>query len=205
MTDPLRPPTRTPPTRAPPAPWLPIPATRLITIEHPAVIRDLPRALETLGGERALSKLAATDGASGLDLRFRLDDMMQPPVQSRTANTCNVLLKVKIPRKNKRVADSSEPPESLESALQRLREAGDGGYTVEAVGLVEKTVRFRDMANYQFNTSRVPFVAKMKESLIDVDYDKLRKFELDPGRGVQPGFYVLPPPAFSATGVQHNY
>lgn len=95
--------------------------------------------------------------------------------------------------------------EEEKSLLQRLPKGRDSRYTIGAVGIVGKTVRFRDMANSQFNTSRMPFVAKMKKALVAVEYHKLRNFELDTGRGVQPGLYVLPPPAFSTTGVQHNY
>ena len=53
------------------------------------------------------------------------------------------------------------------------------------------------------STRRTSLVAK-KEVRLYVEHNKLRKFELELRRGVQPGLYELTPPAFPTTSVQHN-
>lgn len=111
---------------------------------------------------------------------------MQPPIQSRTVPSSSILLKVTVPRrrrKNVQTEEGVEPKRREQTLLGKLR-ASKGKYKVETVGMIERTVRFRgffftsfgwvlwadediDMANYQFNTSRSPFVGKIKETVLD--------------------------------------
>jgi len=85
---------------------------------------------------------------------------MHPPIQSKTVGTNNILLKIRIP-KHKRT--SGEGPDER-SVLEKLRDAG-GEHTVEAVGVIARTVRFRDMANYQFNTADMEIVQRVRVEL----------------------------------------
>ncbi|KAH8147705.1 uncharacterized protein LAJ45_08170 [Morchella importuna] len=195
----------------PPCPWIPIPDQRIICIEHPAIIQNIDKGIATLGGEKALVKLASTNGNSGLMLRFRPDDPMQPPIQSRTVPSNSVLVKITVPRRRRKKRRDAEgravvdprPVEEL-PLLEKLRKS-NGKYKVETVGMIERTVRFRDMANYQFNTSRSPFVAKIKSTVLDCSYPSLQQFALSPGKGHQPILEILPPPSFSNTVMQHTY
>ncbi|KAL7273084.1 tau 95 subunit of transcription factor TFIIIC [Rhizina undulata] len=209
------------------AEWLPIPERRIICIEHPARIRDVQKAIATIGGQSALVQLAVTNGNSGLNLRFRPEDPMQPPIQSRTVPTNNILLKVTIPKRRKKkkpgniedTANTSingqpagrqgpEPKEQNEQEQQTLLDklrVSKGKYEIEAVGMIERTVRFRDMANYQCNYSNSHFVKKVENHMLHCDFEQLSKFELGQGRGYQPDLEILSPPAFSNTVMQHTY
>lgn len=39
------------------APWTPVPDRHLITIEHPAIIHNVDKGLQTIGGKTALNKV----------------------------------------------------------------------------------------------------------------------------------------------------
>lgn len=142
---------------------------------------------------------------------------MQPPIQSRTVPSSSVLLKITIPkrrRKKRRVDESGQPTskgsgekgaDGKELTLLDKLKASKGKYKVETVGMIERTVRFRDMANYQFNTSRSPFISKLKSTVLDCQYAHLRTFTLRPSKGYQPVLEILPPPSFSNTVMQHTY
>jgi general transcription factor 3C polypeptide 5 (transcription factor C subunit 1) len=82
---------------------------------------------------------------------------MQPPIESRTVNTNNVLLKITIPRRRKkkiRNASSNGSDSSgnttdwdQKTVLDKLR-ASKGNFKIEAVGMIERTVRFRGTICY---------------------------------------------------------
>lgn len=134
-----------------------------------------------------------------LHLRFRPDDPMQPPIESRTVPTNNLLLKITIPKRRKKKkrtedgvceadpADSASAPSTEMTVTEKLR-AAKGNYKVEVIGRIEKTVRFRgrsyvlcsffsgriidgrtDMASFQWNSSNSDFIKKMKDKLMDGD------------------------------------
>lgn len=147
----------------PSSPWIPIPDKRIICIEHPAIIRNLDKGIATIGGEDALKKvrplrdrvsmllpdnfqLAASNGNKPMHLRFRPNDPMQPPIESRSVPTNNLLLKITIPRRRKKRRTGDDETPGADAAPKTLREklkASKGNYKVEAVGMIDKTVRFR--------------------------------------------------------------
>jgi general transcription factor 3C polypeptide 5 (transcription factor C subunit 1) len=76
---------------------------------------------------------------------------MQAPIESRSVPTNNLLLKITIPkrRKKRRLGDRTETRHEdsnastkQETLLDKLK-ASKGNYKVEAVGMIDKTVRFR--------------------------------------------------------------
>lgn len=90
-------------------------------------------------------------------LRFRPEDPMQPPIQSRTVPSSSVLLKITIPkrRRKKRRADGPDEPtngkveDKKELTLLDKLKASKGKYKVETVGMIERTVRFRGLIRLQ--------------------------------------------------------
>jgi general transcription factor 3C polypeptide 5 (transcription factor C subunit 1) len=78
---------------------------------------------------------------------------MQPSIESVTVPTNNLLLKITIPRRRKKMSrqsgnDCNRPNARArnESLLDKIR-ASKGHYTIEAVGTIDKTVRFRGIVN----------------------------------------------------------
>ena len=75
---------------------------------------------------------------------------MQPPIQSRTVATNNILLRVTVKRRRKRRRDAEgniirEPEERKNESLIEKIQASKGNYSIEALGRVDKTIRFRGM------------------------------------------------------------
>ncbi|TGZ83100.1 hypothetical protein EX30DRAFT_317083 [Ascodesmis nigricans] len=183
-------------------PWTPVPDKRLITVEHPAIIRNVDRGMETVGGEKALKKLASTRGESGLQLRFRPDDLMRPTIPSRTVPTNNLLVRVRIPKK-KNLSPVEAEKEKEKSLLQKLRES-EGKHKLEVVGMIEQTVRFRDMANFQYNHRDNPHVQKMRDTIFKGNYEDISKFKVSSESGVSRVESVVPP-FMSITPIPHAY
>lgn len=119
------------------APERPLPNAHFYSVEYPGYVRptSVPLAIERLGGERTIE--SAFRRASGrdkveslLELRLRPGNPYAHPVPGEIVPTSNIVLKV-VKRRRKR-KDGDAPGE------------GAGGeYTVEAVGVVPKTARFR--------------------------------------------------------------
>ena len=130
-------PRSTPPT----APERPLPAAHFYSVEYPGYVRhaSAPLAIEHLGGQHAIE--TAFRRATGrdrveslLELRLRPDNPYAHPIPGEVVPTSNIVLKV-VKRKWKRKDVAS----------------GDGAigeYTVEAVGVVPKTARFRSECAY---------------------------------------------------------
>jgi len=114
------------------APFYHVPPRRLVSVEHPAVIRNLDKAVDTLQGNvgihtvrltahpRNHSRFNHTDTAQILNppkadtpvnLVLRPEDVMARPIQSISCASNNVLLKVTVPKRTgrKRKRGSNEP------------------------------------------------------------------------------------------------
>ncbi|RPB27004.1 hypothetical protein L211DRAFT_780530 [Terfezia boudieri ATCC MYA-4762] len=201
-----------------PAPWFKIPNRQYICIEHPAKIQNVGRAITTIGGGRSLAKLVETNGESGLQLRLRPEDPFQHSISSRTVPTNNVLLKISIPkRKHKRLTEKELTNQSEDvspmagrcasseaQSLYDKLEKSNGNYRVEALGTISSTVRFRDIADFQYSTMQSQFAKKFMDNLLDCNYEKIKKFNLDPDESLQHAD-LPPPPLFSKTVIPHLY
>ena len=118
----------------PTAPELPLPTTSFYSIEYPGYVRptSVPQALHTLGGQSSVNsafKRNASKQEAFLELNLRPENPFSHPIPGDLAPTNNILLKV-VKRKRK-PTQSGGPGEVT------------GEYTVEAVGVIPKTARFR--------------------------------------------------------------
>ena len=76
---------------------------------------------------------------------------MQRPIESRSVPTNNILLKITIPRRRRKRRPEGERASRSEDApvgpkhesLPDKLKASNGNYKVEAIGRIDKTVRFR--------------------------------------------------------------
>lgn len=124
------------------APFYPVPPRRLVSLEHPAVIRNLDRAMDTLQGNAGIENVRLTahllkyfrfdhtdmtqilnppKADAPAKLTLRPEDVMARPIQSMSCATNNVLLKITVPKRTgrKRKRGSDEPftnavPEDVE-------------------------------------------------------------------------------------------
>jgi len=124
-------------TTSSPAPEIQIPPVRVYSVEYPGYVQptSVPEAVRTLGGqqtlERAFRKSNKPDAF--LELRYRPDNPFSHPIAGEVVQTNSILLKV-VKRRRKRV----------EGASTNGQDTGPvGEYTVEPIGLIPGTARFR--------------------------------------------------------------
>ncbi|KAF9780292.1 RNA polymerase III transcription factor IIIC subunit-domain-containing protein [Thelephora terrestris] len=153
-----------------PAPEIQIPPVRIHSVEYPGYVHptSVPEAVRTLGGHQVLEKAfrKSTKPDAFLELRYRPDNPFAHPIAGEVVQTNSILLKV-VKRRRKR----------MEGTLTDEQDAGSiGEYTVEPVGLIPGTARFRGLADYQYNPDPEDPVSKLRMAMEDLDVDAIRKF-----------------------------
>ncbi|KAJ5272420.1 tau 95 subunit of transcription factor TFIIIC [Penicillium angulare] len=202
------------------APSYPIPSRRLVSVEHPAVIRNLDKAVDTLQGnigiDNILNPLKADTPAK---LFLRPEDPMSRPLLSTSNPTNNVLLKVTVPKRTgrKRKTGSDGPfidaaPEDT-AVLQRptskdlLRSLQDNPskYQIEAVGKIQRTHVYRAMPDFVYSTSNSAFTQKFRDHIFPYQLDKMKQFDLDMSKGALTAADIIPPPSLSNEQIPFLY
>ncbi|KAI9834535.1 MAG: hypothetical protein M1819_002911 [Sarea resinae] len=102
-------------------PWLAIQDLEIVSVEHPCAITNIDRAVKSLGGDSAITKLVVSkEDDSALGLYVRPDDPLCRRILSTESKTSNILLKVVVPkttgRKRKRGSQGpfEEEPRDVE-------------------------------------------------------------------------------------------
>ncbi|KAJ5669883.1 hypothetical protein N7462_010953 [Penicillium macrosclerotiorum] len=166
-----------------------IPSRELVSVEHPAVIRNIDRAIETLQSNVGIQKiLNPVKPNASANLILRPEDAMARPILSTSLPSNNVLLKVTVPKRtgrkrrrgsgqpftdaepsNSSVPDSTGEISTRRTAKDLLRSLMDNpsSYTIEAVGKVERTHVFRGW----FSSFSTPDVDRL--SLIVMIFPKM--------------------------------
>ncbi|KAE8361067.1 RNA polymerase III transcription factor IIIC subunit-domain-containing protein [Aspergillus caelatus] len=204
------------------APFYPIPSRRIVTVEHPAIIKNVDKAIDTLQGSTGISKILNPPKAdTPAHLHLRPEDAMSRPVQSTSLPSNNILLKVTVPRRTgrKRKRGSDEPftgvpvstlgPEfqPRRSAKELMRSLRDnvGRYQIEPVGLVNRTHVFRGMPDFVFSSTGSSFANRFREQILPFDYEKMKQFNLDMAKGISSHVDIIPPPSFSQGDIPFTY
>ena len=170
-------------TASSPAPEIQIPPVRVYSVEYPGYVQptSVPEAIRTLGGQQALERAfrKSSKPDTFLELRYRPDNPCAHPIAGEVVQTNSILLKV-IKRKRKRVeGTSADGPDA----------GRVGEYTIEPVGLIPGTARFRGvfnvqvwfynrsyiltpcsgLADYQYNPDPEDPVSKLRMAMEDLD------------------------------------
>ncbi|XP_028317974.1 general transcription factor 3C polypeptide 5 [Gouania willdenowi] len=103
--------------------------SRLMCVEYPAVVNNVDKMLNTLGGEETISKLFAHPNRR-LELRFRPQDPFCHSLCGNRFSSSNILIKVK-----RRV---------------RKKDRSDVEIQTEVLGVIGTTYRFQGMADFQY-------------------------------------------------------
>ncbi|KAJ5673220.1 RNA polymerase III transcription factor subunit [Penicillium longicatenatum] len=201
------------------APSYNIPSRQLISVEHPAVIRNIDKALETLQGNTGINKIMnPTRVDAPAHLILRPEDAMARPLVSTVGQTNNILLKVKVPkrtgRKRKRGSDepftdgpedAPGPQRQTSKNLMRSLRDNPSQYKIQAVGKVERTHVFRSMPDFVYSTANSVFVQKFRDYIVPYDLEKLKQFDIDLAKGTITDADIIPPPALSSEQVPFLY
>ncbi|KAM7196419.1 RNA polymerase III transcription factor (TF)IIIC subunit domain containing protein [Rhypophila sp. PSN 637] len=209
------------------APIYPVPTRRLGAIEHPMLIKNLEKGIKTLGQNYALE--AVLDTASpqiSVPLYLRPDNPTVRPLTSHNALTHNVVVRVTVPkrtgRKRKKGTDdpfegevepASASPNEVRSKdrmdmprlLRRKLCDNVGKYTVEPIGVITNTHRYRGMADFQYAMGESDFMKKFVDKVLPGDIEKLKGFTLEPGIESGTNIDLVPPPYFTPMGLPFGY
>ncbi|KAK3325279.1 RNA polymerase III transcription factor IIIC subunit-domain-containing protein [Apodospora peruviana] len=206
------------------APTYPVPTRRLAALEHPMIVKDLDKAIKTFGQNYALEAIVdSTSPQISVPLYLRYDNPTVRPLTSHNAPTHNVVLKVTVPkrtgRKRKRGTNGPfegeiVPPKEEVVSKSRLdapkvlrRKLCDtvGKYTVEPIGVVKNTHRYRGMADFQYAMGSSKFMSKFVDKVLPGDVAKLKEFTLQPGIETGSNIDLVPPPYFTPMSLPFGY
>ncbi|KAG6837927.1 hypothetical protein H0H93_008321 [Arthromyces matolae] len=146
------------------APAYILPQTPFYSIEYPGYVRptSVALAVSNLGGQSALDnafKRAASKTETLIELKLRPDQPFAHPIPGDVVPTNNILLKVVKKRRKHRMEDGAI-----------------GEYTIEAVGVIPKTARFRSIADYQYQPNMNDPVSKLRVAMDNMDVDALQSY-----------------------------
>ncbi|KAH9918126.1 RNA polymerase III transcription factor IIIC subunit-domain-containing protein [Fomitopsis serialis] len=203
------------------APERDLPSAHFYSVEYPGYVKptSVSLAVERLGGQLRVEnafKRASSKTESLLELSLRPGNPFAHPVPGDVVSTSNILLKV-VKRKRKRGAAT---------------DGTVGEYTVEALGMIPKTARFRSMVDYQYKPDMEDPIAKLRSAMDTMDVDGILRYrvpeeredyivsedpaamDIDPkltGTGASAGpkmksnLRLFTPPLFSRQAIPQNY
>lgn len=170
-----------------------------------------------------------------IPLYLRQEDPLCTPVLSHNSSTNNILLKITVPKRTgrKRKRGSQDPyteepalpasakhgestpklPSDLRSHSRRdnpqelLRTLKDnvGRYKVEAVAEIDRTHRFRGLADFHHSTAETEFIPKFNKLVYPGEIENIRKFKFNPGMGWKPHEELIPPPLLTNLVLPFNW
>lgn len=177
----------------------------MTSIEYPLNVENSSKAIELTGGtSKILSNIRNNEP---LELRLRPNDIYLHPIEGKQVHTDNLLLKVTVPK--------NEFREKYNGDIQAYLKAKGEGYKVEAVGIINRTYRFREMADFQYITKNSQFAEKIRKSIFGGDLNEIKSLQLDVdefpwspvgNRAVKDKeLEIPPPPRFSSHKVPFIY
>ena len=153
-----------------------------------------------------------------LGVSLRPNDPFANKLASNGVDSRNVLVKVTLPkrtgRKRKRgtndaFAWSDEPTKHNESItapelLQRIQENPEKT-SIEAVGMIHETHRFRSLPDFQITASNHPTMRELRTHAMKPHYDSLKNFNVDMTPGAAHINDFIAPPSFIGTTQPYRF
>ncbi|KXT00351.1 hypothetical protein AC578_5882 [Pseudocercospora eumusae] len=208
---------------------------RIVSVEHPCIIRNFENGIKSLGGEAQLkhvlehhvddTKLSSKQNhlpepVAGVSLRP--NDPFAKKIASTACRTRNVLVRVTVPkrtgRKRKRASDDPFQYQFQEPERPERQDAGitapqlvqrlrdnEGKYHIEAVGMLRETHRFRTLPDFQLRSADLAVMHKLRDNTMMPDYDKLAHFRIRTDVGNHDITAHPAPPTFTSFDMPHKY
>ncbi|KAJ1663353.1 tau 95 subunit of transcription factor TFIIIC [Coemansia sp. RSA 1813] len=143
-----------------------LPQRTLVSVEYPGYVNNIETAIKTLGGRERLARTVTEDVGMPVELRYRNKDPASHPINGNVVPTQNLLIKVKrrtrVPRRNNGHSTDGTAAAPAET-------------TAEVVGIIDKTVRFRTLADFQFISPPSDPLWKISEMLQSLDIEKIKE------------------------------
>ncbi|KXS16479.1 hypothetical protein M427DRAFT_31198 [Gonapodya prolifera JEL478] len=157
-------------------------------IEYPAIIKNMDKALTTMGGMGAVVKTLSEDvtnqfgtntpqpqpAAPGegqlpaflnsIELRFRPDDPYCHPINGDFVGVSSLLVRVKRRRRRR-------PQNAMET------DSPEYGWQTEGkiLGFVPRAVRFREMADFQYSPDPTWNIPSLRRAMENLDFDEIER------------------------------
>ncbi|EEB08214.2 transcription factor tfiiic complex a box associated subunit sfc1 [Schizosaccharomyces japonicus yFS275] len=151
-----------------------------VSIEHPGILKSVENGCATLGGlstiQQATERAAKNPKNAVLELRMRPNDNYEHPVQARLRPKNNIL--VRVHKQNGKA---------------------------QCLGRIKWGFNFRNIADFQYNTSKSEFLSRVDSTLRTLDYETVPKFYISLQPAMRESLDVPPPPVFSQTVIPHHY
>ncbi|OQO15111.1 hypothetical protein B0A48_00493 [Cryoendolithus antarcticus] len=213
------------------APTYIVPRERIVSIEHPCIVRNFDNGIESLGGEPQLKHaLEHKVGDSLLNLEkpmeepqlglsLRPHDRFAKKLSSVGVQSRNVLIKATVPkrtgRKRKRGSDdpfvlhsqTDIPNNGSLTALDLLHSLKDNAddYQVEAIGTVNEIHRFRNLPDFQLGSSDNTTLRDIAKHARNPRYDSIKNLHIDMTPGAAHIGPLTAPPFFIGQAQPYSY
>ncbi|KAJ2884101.1 tau 95 subunit of transcription factor TFIIIC [Coemansia aciculifera] len=176
----------------------PLPERTAFSIEYPGFVNNTDKAILTLGGSERVSRHATSgiDERGPVQLRFRYNDPVSHPINGQKFATDNLLVKVtKRTRRLKSATGEVVGPAELVSE------------NAEVVAVIDKTARFRKLADFQFIVPKGDPLIQIAKALSNIDIDEAKRLcdsgVLDSGLDASTGY--IPAPFLDTSGWPSQY
>ncbi|KAI7848175.1 RNA polymerase III transcription factor IIIC subunit-domain-containing protein [Circinella umbellata] len=156
-----------------------VPNRKFVLVEYPGRVKNVDRALNTLGGEKTVANLLDND-VKTIELRQRPKDPFCHPIAGDVLHTSGLLLKV-TKRKKK-----NQPDE-------------EATFKTEALGTISKTCRFRD---FQYSVSKDNKYRQLRDSLENGKVNDIINFKFNEENE---NLIQIPPPVISMRETPFDY
>ncbi|PVG00043.1 hypothetical protein CPB86DRAFT_783178 [Serendipita vermifera] len=188
------------------------------SIEYPGYVQltSVPKAMDRLGG----AQIVAETFRRGLkvDLKLKDNDPFAHPPNGQAVTTHNLLLKVVRRTRKKRTPSAIE--EGGEDDDLSNKSASKGQFTAEVAGVVQKTLRFRNPIDFQYQPPKDDPVVELRNAMMRLDAGYILSYRLpeekedyslsleeQESRGLASSSNVraIPPPIFTRYDLPINY
>lgn len=202
---------------------------RIPSVELPLIVRNqkssVKKAIDMCGGlhkiRTALNETGMLESQNGLELYLNNDKSQFFNEHSITGKKVpfrddSVLLKVKLPQ-----GTMERNGGDLRKALDSLNE---DQYNFVPVGIIDRTIKFREMSDFQYRLDNVPAAKEFQSSFLTLDWENIKKYVNSvPDDDTRPqenigklindttlncpnfDFQLPPPPRFSTIKLPHMY
>ena len=192
------------------APRYSIPSARIVSVEHPCIVKNVDKAIDMLGGGKALAE--TLDHASQTTLPLKFTPEGQSVMSINNATPSNVLLKITVPRcVGKRKRGSTDPFEPVNAggeadAQTLLRSISDNPNRVEIepLGMIENSHIFRSLPDFVYSTSDSQFKSDLEAKVLGQRLDAIKTFRLPESSGLQ-NTEMFPTPVLSTNSLPQTY
>lgn len=197
------------------APRLTVPEERIISVEHPCVVKNVEKAIDMLGGSAAIAQVVQEGSDKTFSLSFRPQDPTSKTIIANRKLANNVLLKISVPRRTgrKRKRGSDDPwtedltgPAPKKDATYLVNSMADnvGSYKVTALSTIPSMHMWRSMPDFVYSTSNIKILQDAKDALLSQHYPAIKTFEIPHTYGIE-DTTTLPPPIWSNQNIPNSY